>query len=452
MKKYHISLGEKIRFGFSDVGINLAFYMITSYFMIYLTDVVGLESKVVGTIFLVAMLFDAINDPIIGGIADKTRTKIGTYRPWMIATAVPYCIVTVLCFVKVPFGTTGKIAWYLIMYCLFTVLETGYAMPQGALPTVMTDDPDDRNLLGVFRDWGANLAGFVLGFVVVYIIMFFSEDGKSMDARGYLICTIIMCTVAAICLLIAALGTKERIKLEPRPKQNIKVLLSSVAKNRPAICIVLMVLFVNIFIGFRGNFTTYFATYYLNDPTMISTLFTVMYAMPLIGLLFVPKLIKTFGSKKLFIASGIFAILSGVFGLIGERSIPMVIISYVFAGLTLAGVYANIWGSMPGCADYGEWKTGIAAAGLICSLATFSMKVGGALASYGSGWLLDLAKYEGALEVQSAYTQNFIYMVNSILPIICGIAAIILILPYNLDRKTSEKVRVELEERRKNME
>lgn len=177
-----------------------------------------------------------------------------------------------------------------------------------------------------------------------------------------------------------------------------------------------------------------------------------MYAMPLIGLLFVPKLIKMFGSKKLFIASGIFAILSGVFGLIGGRSIPMVIISYVFAGLTLAGVYANIWGSMPGCADYGEWKTGIAAAGLICSLATFSMKVGGALASYGSGWLLDLAKYEGALEVQSAYTQNFIYMVNSILPIICGIAAIILILPYNLDRKTSEKVRVELEERRKNME
>lgn len=448
MKKYTISLGEKIRFGFSDIGINLAFYMITSYFMLYLTDVVGLPSKIVGTIFLIAMLFDAINDPIIGGIADRTRTKIGTYRPWMIAAAVPYCIVTVLCFVKVPFGTNGKIAWYLIMYCLFTVLETCYAMPQGALPTVMTDDQDDRNLLGVFRDWGANLAGFVLGFVVVYVIMFFSEDGKSMDARGYLICTIIMCTLAAICLLVAALGTKERIKLEQQPKQSLKVLLSSVVKNRPAMCIVLMVLFVNIFIGFRGNFTTYYAIYYLNNPTMISTLFTVMYAMPLVGLLFVPKLIQKFGSKKLFIASGIFAILSGVLGLIGGRSIPMVIASYVFAGLTLAGVYANIWGSMPGCADYGEWKTGIAAAGLICSLATFSMKVGGALASYGSGWLLDFAKYDPALEVQSEFTQNFIHMANGILPIICGICAILLILPYNLDKKTSETVRVELEARR----
>ncbi len=115
MKKYTISLGEKIRFGFSDIGINLAFYMITSYFMLYLTDVVGLPSKIVGTIFLIAMLFDAVNDPIIGGIADRTRTKIGTYRPWMIAAAIPYCIVTVLCFVKVPFGTSGKIAWYLIM-------------------------------------------------------------------------------------------------------------------------------------------------------------------------------------------------------------------------------------------------------------------------------------------------------------------------------------------------
>lgn len=94
MKKYTISLGEKIRFGFSDIGINLAFYMITSYFMLYLTDVVGLQSKIVGTIFLIAMLFDAINDPIIGGIADRTRTKIGTYRPWMIAAAVPYCMAT----------------------------------------------------------------------------------------------------------------------------------------------------------------------------------------------------------------------------------------------------------------------------------------------------------------------------------------------------------------------
>ena len=87
MKKYTISLGEKIRFGFSDIGVNLAFYMITSYFMLYLTDVVGLPSKIVGTIFLIAMLFDAINDPIIGGIADRTRTKIGTYRPWMIAAS-----------------------------------------------------------------------------------------------------------------------------------------------------------------------------------------------------------------------------------------------------------------------------------------------------------------------------------------------------------------------------
>lgn len=448
MKKYPISLGEKICFGFSDVGVNLAFYMITSYFMLYLTDVVGLPSTVVGTIFLIAMLFDAINDPIIGAIADRTRTRIGTYRPWMIASAIPYCIVTVLCFVKVPFGTNGKIAWYLIMYCLFTVFETSYAMPQGALPTVMTDDPEDRSLLGVFRDWGANLAGFVLGFVVVYVIMFFSEDGQSMDARGYLICTIIMCSAAAVCLLVAAFGTKERIRIETQSKQSLKVLLKSVLKNRPAICIVLMVLFVNIFIGFRGNFTTYYAIYYLNDPTKISTLFTVMYAMPLIGLLFVPKLIQKFGSKTLFIISGVFAILSGVFGLVGGRNIVMVIISYVFAGLTLAGVYANIWGSMPGCADYGEWKTGIAAAGLICSLATFSMKVGGALASYGSGWLLDFAKYDPMLEVQSEFTQNFIYLSNSLLPIICGICAILLILPYNLNKETSEKVRLELEARR----
>ena len=449
MNKIKISLGEKLRYGFSDIGVNLAFYMITSYFMLFLTDVAGIDPKVVGTIFLIAMLFDAVNDPIIGAMADRTRTKLGTYRPWMIFSALPYCVITVLCFINVPFSTGGKVAWYLIFYCLFTVGETSYAMAQGALPALMTDDADERNLMGVFRDWGANFAGFILGLVVVPIIMHFSADGQSLDARGYLYCTIILCAAALICLWIAAFGTKERIVPEaPEKKQNFKVLFGSFLKNRPAICIVCMVLFVNIFIGFRGNFTTYYAIYYLGSPEKIATLFTVMYTMPLLGLLFVPKLQKVIGPKMLFIISGVFAILSGVFGLLGGHNMVMVIISYVFAGLTLSGVYANIWGNMPTCADYGEWKTGIAAVGFICSLATFSMKVGGALASYGSGWLLTLGKYDATLEVQSEFTQNFIYMANGILPIICGIIAILLIMPYNLDKDTIEKVRVDLDARR----
>ncbi len=271
--------------------------MITSYFMVFLTDVVGLAPSIVGTIFLVAMLFDAINDPLIGSITDRTRTFYGTFRPWMMGAAIPYVIVTILCFVKIPASTTVKIIWYLVMYCLFTVLET-------------------------------------------------------------------------------------------------------------------------------------------------------MYAMPLVELLFVPKLIGMIGNKAMFYISAIFAILSGVCGLIAQTNTPMVIAAYVFSGLTLAGVYANIWGCMPNCADYGEWKTGIAAAGLICSGATFAMKVGGAFASYGSGWLLTFAGYDATLEVQSAYTMNFIYLANGVLPIVCGIVAIILIAPFNLDRALVEKVRVELEARR----
>ena len=98
MNKIKISLGEKLRYGFSDIGVNLAFYMITSYFMLFLTDVAGIDPKIVGTIFLIAMLFDAINDPVIGAMADRTRSKLGTYRPWMIISALPYCIITVLCF------------------------------------------------------------------------------------------------------------------------------------------------------------------------------------------------------------------------------------------------------------------------------------------------------------------------------------------------------------------
>ena len=174
----------------------------------------------------------------------------------------------------------------------------------------MTDDLKERTMLGAFRDWGANLAGFLLNMFAVTIITHFSASDQNMDKRGYLALGIIVAVCCVLFTSVAALGTKERIR-PPKNTAKLTESLKSIGQNKPALCILFMVFFINSFVAFRSTFTTYYALYYLGDENMIPMILTTMYTLPLLGLLFVPKLIEMMGNKRMFIISGLCAILSG---------------------------------------------------------------------------------------------------------------------------------------------
>ena len=442
-----LTLRERFCYGCGDLGSQFAYNLVTTYLLIFFTDILGLSTVAAGTVFLVATIFDAINDPIMGSIADHTKTKLGSYRPYMMAAAIPYGIFLALCFVAPDFSYTGKLIWAYVIYILYTVMGTIFQMPYGSLSNVMTTDRKERILLGTFRDWGANLAGFLLNMFAVTLISHFSANPDVMDGRGYLAMAIIVGVCTIIFTLIAAFGTKERVR-PPKNTAKFSECFRSLGKNRPALCILFMVFFINLFVAFRSSFTPYYALYYLGDEGMIPWILTTMYTLPLLGLLFVPKLTTVLGSKKMFIISGICAILSGIISLVAQQNFVLIVLSAIFGGLTLSGVFANIWGSMPGAADYGEWKTGVRAPGLIYGLATFAIKMAVAFANYGIGWMLDGAGYIEAEAVQTAATTNAIYLFNGILPIIFGVIGILAILPYNLTDDKLEKIRVDLEARR----
>lgn len=442
-----LTLRERLCYGCGDLGSQFAYNLVTTYLLVFFTDILGITPVAAGTIFLVAMIFDALNDPIMGTIADHTVTKHGSYRPFMLAAAIPYGIFLALCFVAPNFSYAGKMVWAYVIYLLYTVCGTVFQMPYGSLSNVMTTDRKERVLLGTFRDWGANLAGFLLNMFAVTIITKFSADGVSMDAKGYLALGIIMGVCTIVFTLIAGLGTKERVKV-PKNTANFSKSFKSLGKNKPALCILFMVFFINLFVAFRSSFTPYYALYYLNNEGMIPWILTTMYTLPLLGLLFVPKLTAVLGSRRMFMISGACAILSGVFSLIAKQNFALNVVSAVFGGLTLSGVFANIWGSMPGAADFGEWKTGVRAPGLIYGLATFAIKLAVAFATYGIGWILAGAGYDQTLAVQSASTVNAIYLFNGIMPIIFGIIGIVAIIPYDLTDDKLEVIRRELEERR----
>jgi sugar (glycoside-pentoside-hexuronide) transporter len=442
-----LSLKERICYGCGDLGSQFAYNLVTTYLMVFFTNILGLSTVAAGTIFLIATAFDAINDPLMGSLADHTKTKIGSYRPYMMAASIPYGIFLALCFVAPDWSYTGKMIWAYAVYLLYVVFSTMFQMPYGSLSNVMTNDIKERTILGTFRDWGANLAGFLLNMFAVTIITHFSADGQSMDKRGYLALGIIMGVCCIIFTMIATYGTKERIQPEKNTAK-FSESIGSIAKNKPALCILFMVFFINSFVAFRSTFTPYYALYYLGSETMISLILTIMYTLPLLGLLFLPKLIELFGNKNMFIISGICAMISGILSLAAKTNSALIILSAVFGGLTLSGVFANIWGCMPNVADYGEWKTGVRAPGLIYGLATFAIKLAVALSTYLVGWILNWANFDALLDMQSEHTIQFIYKANGILPIIFGIIGIILILPYDLTNEKIEEIKKELSERR----
>lgn len=446
--KQKLSLRERLCYGSGDFGSQFAFMMISTYLLIFMTDVAGLSTKAAGMVMLVAMIFDAVNDVAIGIIADRSKLrKTGHYRPFMMAAAIPYGIFLFLCFVSPSDNYMVKMLWAYATYLIFTVVSTFFQVPYGSAASVMTADPQERVTLGAFRDWGANLASFFLNLFAVKIITGFSADGQSMDARGYMFFAIIIGICTTVFCLISSFGIKERYQPEKNSAE-IGKSLKSVFQNGPALCLLGMVFFINFFVAFKGTFTPYYAIYYLGNPDMITAILTTTFTLPLLGLLFVPKLNALLGSQKMFYISAACAMLSGVFSLVAKTNSVLIVISAVFAGLTMSGIYANIWGNMPNAADYGEWKTGIRAPGLIYSLGTFSIKLAGAFAAYGVSWVLDLSGYNAALEVQSDAVNNAMYMTNGIVPIVCGIIAIVIIFFYRLDNAKMEQIRVDLAARR----
>ncbi len=307
-----LSLKERLCYGAGDLGSQFAFNMITTYLLIFMTDVAGLPTTVAGTVMLVAMIFDAVNDVAIGMIADRSKLrKTGHYRPFMFAAAIPYGIFIVLCFLSPTDNYMVKMIWAYAVYLIFTVVSTLFQVPFGSASNVMTSDPQERVTLGAFRDWGANLAAFLLNLFAVQVITGFSADGVSMDARGYLALAILVGIVTTIFCFVAAAGIKERYQPE-QTSVNLGVTMKSVLKNGPALCLLGMVFCINLFVAFKGSFTPYYALYYLGNPDMIAGILTTMYTLPLLGLLFVPKLNAVLGSRKLFFVAAGCAVLSGI--------------------------------------------------------------------------------------------------------------------------------------------
>ena len=424
-------------YAFGDLAGQLLINFVSTFFLLFCTDYLGISSVAAGTIFLVARIWDAINDPLMGTLTDHTKTRFGSYRPWIAIGAPIVAITFIMMFVKIGAANVSYLAWAYAAYLLYGTAATITGVPYGTLSNVTTLNPRDRSLLGVVRDYGANIAGFLVSTFGTTLIIKLSNAEGEMTTEGFTKAAIVAAVIALICYYIVFFTQRERI--EP-PKTTVGFFkgVKITFKNKSALCLLLMGFCFNMVIQFKANMTAYYCINVLGNVNCISTILTLVYTLPLLGLLFVPVLMKKFERRSFLSVAGILTVVSGLISLIFGRSLAMQIVSSAFLGLALSCTFALIWASIPDAIDDGEVKTGQRAPGVTYALATFMVKAAAGISSFVAGWILALVKYDANLEVQSAGTINGIVIWYGVYPIIWGILMFIFSRIYKLDRKTVE--------------
>jgi GPH family glycoside/pentoside/hexuronide:cation symporter len=395
---------EKIGYGLGDTASNLYFQFFNLFLFYYYTDVFGLNPAAIGTMYLVANLWDAVNDPIMGAIADRVQTKRGKYRPFLLWCALPYGLLGYAIFANPDLGETGKLFYAYTTFIAFKMIYTAINVPYSALMGVISPRQDDRMALSTFRFLGAFGGGFVVSLLVRPLVRLFGGEDELLGFQA----TMAVFGVASVLMfLITYFTTRERV--EPQPKRDVSLLedLKILCRNRPWIVMIGAAICTLANVAVRGAVTVHYFKYYVgnSDDTIFS-----------LGRAGTPFVLD-FDATTLFMSSGMIAFIIGVaftgivgraFGkrnalvvltlanavtIMGFFYIPPDALALMFVinllGNLLAGpTPALVWALYTDVADYGEWKSGRRATGLVFSAAMFAQKMGLTIGGAASGWLL----------------------------------------------------------------
>ena len=446
--------GAKDQWGYvlGDMAGSFVNLFVDAYFLTFCTYALGIDAGWMAGLFLVARLWDAINDPIIGSFPDRWRLGKGKdkFTPWIKLFMIPLALSGVLCFSAVPFEGVMLHAWVAFAYVFFGMCYTGSSMPFGAMANVVTIDPLERSKLSRARSVGGGLVG-ALALSAVPVICF--DKNENVIPGNFTMLAVIFGICCVVCYFLLCTLTKERVREEVNPGQKFEYskVLKAASQNRPLIGV--MIATIGSMLVITGSSQTYSyiykEVYHNTDMIMIST----VASMPFMVVVFplIPKMVKKFGKRAVILAT---SALSLVFSLIKMFIyIDNVIIYTALNIMTLlgqTGFTMLIWALVSDCLDYSEWKTGFRSDGSMYSLYTFSRKIGSTIASYGIAMGLKMVGYvSGSNVVQTEEAVKGIYYLCNAIPVICFALCLIGIgLIYNLDKKKTDLMYKEMAERR----
>jgi len=440
-----VSVGEKIGYGLGDAAANFIFQTMLALQLSFYTDTFGLTPAQAGTLFLVVGLGAACLNPVMGVIADRTNTRWGKFRPWLLWTAVPFGIISVLTFTTPHMSAGKKLTYAWTTYVLLRVIYVVNNVPYASLMAVLTGDPDERNSIASWRQIFANSVGFIVGSLAVPMVGYF---GAGDSAKGYQWTMGIFSALCVVMFLITFATTKERIQPNPGQKSSLGQDVADLFRNGPWVALFLATTCYFAAIVMRSGVMLQFFTYNAHNKVMFSWLNGFGLTSLLIGVTFSTPLSRRMGKRNLLILS---MVLTGIFNaallFIPPTSAVTIIACEVLRQFAYGWSCPIVWSMMADVADYGEWKTGRRATGTVTAAVVFALWVGLALGGAIAGWLFDAYGYVPNAE-QTPHALQGILLTASVYSGLAFFACAACMLFYPITRQKNQEISAELAERR----
>ena len=441
-----LSLKEKIGYGMGDAGSCMIWSVLALYLTWFYTDVYGLDPAIVGTLFLVIRVFDAFSDPVMGAICDRTRTRWGKFRPWILWMAVPFGLGAVLMFTTPELSMNGKIIYAWVTYLIMSLIYTAINIPYCSVAGVITLNQKER--MGCLS-WRFFLNGLATLIVSSSILPLTEWLGDGNRASGFQLTMIIMGGAATLMFLFCFASIKERV-ISMRANETLRKDLKDIIKNDQWI-LMISITFLNVFPAFiRGAVTIYYATYVMQASVGFITFFMALgVACNMLGSVIAKPLTDRFDKIKLFrIINVILGILSFALWFVDPHSLtPLLALFIVINVLHLIQSGPILWAMMSDVDDYGDWKLGKRLTGISFAGNLFMLKMGLAVAGAIVAWILSYTGYIANKPQQNTQTLDGIIMMFSLLPMVSYFFSAWIVRYFKLNDTFLEKIKVDLAKR-----
>lgn len=438
---------SKLAYGMGDVGCNFSWMFVGNFLMIFYTDVFGISMSAVAALMLFSRFWDAINDPIVGGLTDRTNTRWGRYRPWLLIAAPLTAVVLIASFWAHPdWNDTVKIVYMIITYCILVLGYTCVNIPYGTLCGSMTQNIEERAKINTFRSVSAMIAIGVINIITIPLI---SKLGNGSDQQGYLLVAILYGIIFALCHIFCFAKTKEAVTV-PEKKIPIKLQIKTVAQNKPYLLALIGQFLFGVTLYGRNADALYYFKYVEGSETLFTTYSLVIIIPSIIGAGLFQILFKLTENKGR--TASILAFCTGVsmLSLYLFSPVESAVAFYIFSGLTqffFAGFNTAIYAIIPDCVEYGEWKTGIRNDGFQYAFISLGNKIGMAIGTSVLAAALSCAGFEANIKQNEAVLSIMKHSFSTIPGVLWIITAVVLFF-YRLNKKSYNKIVDEIKERK----
>jgi len=452
-----LKIREKISYGFGDLASSMFWKLFSMFMLFFYTDVFGITAAAAGTMFLVTRIWDSANDPLMGMIGDRTSTRWGKFRPYLLFVALPFAIIGILTFTTPDLSPNGKLIYAYATYTLMMMVYTAVNVPYASLLGVMTSDSGERTSLASFRFIGGFSGGLLVTATANSLVEYFSADGNI--AAGYQKTVAVYAILAAVFFILTFAGTRERLNPSVIKSSSLKDDLHDLLKNGPWFLMLGAGISILIFNSLRDAAILYYFKYFVGNQsiaffgevsqgTLASVFMSTMLGASMLGVVLAIPVSKKIGKKNTFMLAGLVsAALSIFFFFIPPTQIILIFFINILVGISAAIVFPLVWAMYADVSDYSEWKTGRRATGLIFSSSSMSQKIGWTIGGALSGWILAAFGFQANV----AQTEDSVLGIRLMISMFAAVGALISVgfmYFYPLTEKYMADIEIKLEKAR----